>query len=182
MKRLFIISFFFLASIVAIAQGKYIDKQGVIVFEASEKTFEPVKAKNTAVTAILDTSTGEIASLALLKEFMFKNALMQEHFNENYMESDTYPKAIFRGKLIGFSSINLSNSSQNITLEGVLSLRGKEKAIKTQVAIIKKGKTILLSGKFEVKPQDFDIEIPKIVSKKIAKIIKVQFNFTLKEK
>ena len=89
------------------AQAKYIDKKGELTFEASEELFEPVKATNESVTVILNTETNEIASLALMKSFRFKNSLMEEHFNENYIESETYPKATFKGKL---SDFNFSDS------------------------------------------------------------------------
>ena len=71
------------------AQKKFIDKKGSIKFEASEKLFEPVEATNESTTAILNADTGEFASLALMKGFRFKNSLMEEHFNENYIESET---------------------------------------------------------------------------------------------
>ena len=70
------------------SQEKYLTKSGVLNFEASVEYFEEIKATNTNVTAILNTSNGQFAALALVKGFRFKNALMEEHFNENYAESD----------------------------------------------------------------------------------------------
>ncbi len=72
-------------------QEKKLTKTGTITFEASVPSFEEVKGKNTAVTCILNTSNGEIAALALMKGFRFKVALMEEHFNENYIESSKFP-------------------------------------------------------------------------------------------
>lgn len=169
----FIISF-------SIAQERFIDKKGVLIFEASEQTFEPVKAKNTSVTVILNPKTGEIASLALIKEFRFKNALMEEHFNENYMESDTYPKAIFKGKIVNFNLSELSKKEREFKIIGKIILHGKEKNIESTFFLSKKEQLIYIKGSFIVSPLDFDIKIPKIVRNKIAKQVRVFVNFKLK--
>ena len=84
MKQLTHIIVILLCSASVVAQSKYVDVNGTIAFEASEELFEPVKAENQSVTMILDTSTGKVAALALMKGFRFKNSLMEEHFNENY--------------------------------------------------------------------------------------------------
>ena len=168
-----------LGSISVNAQSKYIDKKGKIVFEASEKLFEEVKARTESATAILDLETNQIASLALVKGFRFKNSLMQEHFNENYIESDTYPKATFKGKLIDFEPSQLSETPSIVSVEGKMNLHGKEKDILTDLSIYKKENSIVVDGVFKVKPEDFDISIPKIVRNKIAKEVLVQINFNL---
>ena len=79
---------------------KMITRSGEIKFEASVPAFEPVAATNNSVSAVLDRSNGEFAALALMKAFKFKVPLMEEHFNENYIESSKYPKATFKGKII----------------------------------------------------------------------------------
>ena len=91
--------FFLLLGASTFAQQKYLTKTGQISFEASVPSFEEVAAKNNSVTAILNTENGEFAALVLVKAFRFKNALMEEHFNENYAESHLYPKATFKGKI-----------------------------------------------------------------------------------
>lgn len=160
----------------AVAQTKYLDKNGVIIFEASEKLFEEVKAVNESVTVIFNEETSEIASLGLIKGFHFKNSLMEEHFNENYIESGTYPKAIFRGKLVDY---NPNGSSNKATLKGTLEIRGKKKEIETSLNIQKANNMISMTGEFVVSPSDFDIEIPKIVRNKIAKEVTVKLDFKL---
>ena len=164
------------------AQGKYIDKKGEITFEASEELFEPVKATNESVTVILNTETNEIASLALMKGFRFKNSLMEEHFNENYIESETYPKATFKGKLLGFNFSEITENGTDVTVDGKIELRGKEKEITTTLTIKKSGDFIIIQGSFKVTPSDFDIEIPSIVKNKIAKEIIVSLDFKLSQK
>ena len=113
--------FVFFISIVGFSQVKYLTKSGVLNFEASVETFEEIKASNSNVTAIFNASNGEFAALALVKGFRFKNALMEEHFNENYAESDEFPKAIFKGKLTDFSLETIQNT---YTINGTFSFHG----------------------------------------------------------
>ena len=164
------------------AQEKYIDKNGIIIFEASEKLFEEVKATNESVTVILNTETNQIASLALMKGFHFKNSLMEEHFNENYVESEDYPKATFKGKFIDFNANDLNENSTEVSVEGVLELHGKQKQIYSKLIVQKIGNMVSMTGEFIVTPGDFDIKIPKIVRNKIAKEVIVKLNFKLKKK
>lgn len=162
------------------AQNKYLTKTGTINFEASVPAFEEVAAKNKSVTAILNTENGDIAALALVKGFRFKNALMEEHFNENYAESDKFPKATFKGKIKDF---NLENLKSSYTINGQLSFHGKTKAFENIAISISSEKDILsIQGTFSAKASDFDIEIPKIVSNKISEDIEVTFEFELHKK
>jgi len=160
-----------------IAQSKYLTKTGTLSFEASVPSFEEVKATNKAVTAILNTENGEFAALALVKAFRFKNALMEEHFNENYAESDDYPKAIFKGKIDGFV-IGKSSS-----IDGELSFHGKSKTYKDiRIQTKTDGEDIIMSGEFVANVSDFDIKIPKLVSNKLSEEAKINFEFRLKKK
>lgn len=158
---------------------RLVDKNGKVAFEASEALFEPVEAKNESVTAVLDTETNEIASLALIKGFRFRNSLMEEHFNENYIESETYPKAKFSGKLIDFNIADLGDAPQQVRVDGKLELHGKEKFINTHLDISKSGNALIIRGSFIVAPGDFDIDIPSIVKNKIAKEVKVSLEFNM---
>ena len=165
------------------AQSKYLDKNGVLIFEASEKLFEEVKAVNKSVTAIYNDETNEIASLALMKGFHFKNSLMEEHFNENYIESNTYPKATFKGTLVNFNAAeNFDADIIEVVVKGVLEVHGKQKEIETTLTMQKVDDTISMTGEFKVTPSDFEIEIPKIVRNKIAKEILVRLDFKLVKK
>lgn len=155
-------------------------KTGTINFEASVPSFEEVKAKNNAVTCIFNTNTGEIAALALMKGFRFKVALMEEHFNENYIESSKFPKATFKGKIENFNISDLGNSTKEYTLKGKLELHGKTKDITSTAKIKKNGSDIELKTAFNVNTDDFAIEIPSVVSKKVSKKVLVDCNFLLK--
>lgn len=164
----------------SMAQDKLITKTGTITFEASVPSFEEVKAKNSGASCVLNTKTGEIASLALLKGFRFKIALMEEHFNENYVESDKFPKATFKGKIENFNLDKITSTATNYTIKGKLELHGKVKDISI-TAKIKRGKDgIEIVSDFTINTDDFDIEIPSVVSKKVTKKVNVSFEFVLK--
>lgn len=181
MKKIFLLILFISFSLQTNAQDKFYTKSGKIVFESSVPSFEEVKATNNKVTAILK-SDGKIAALALMKGFRFKVALMEEHFNENYMESDTYPKAKFSGSILDFSISNLSERSKKYNISGKLTLRGVTKDISISSNIKKVSDIIFIESNFSVTPEDFNIKIPTIVRKKIAKKVDVSLSFELKKK
>lgn len=181
MKKLIYLIVFI--SINTFSQTKYLTKTGIINFEASVPSVEDVKAENKSVTAILNTDNGEFAALVFVKGFRFKNALMEEHFNENYAESDTYPKSTFKGKIIDFDLSNLKHQASSFVIKGELTFHGKTKQFDNLDILISKDDDIItISGSFKAKASDFDIKIPKIVSNKIAEDIEVSFNFPLKKK
>lgn len=146
---------------------KYGTKTGQIQFEASVPSFEAVGAQHNNVSAILNTETGEIAVLALVTGFRFKVALMEEHFNENYMESETYPKAVFRGVLKEFNADQKEGTSQ-YTLEGTISMHGVSQKLSVPIALKSEAGNYYLTSSFKLRPEDFEIDIPKVVANKIA--------------
>jgi hypothetical protein len=178
MKKIFL-SLLFLIGFNTFSQ-KTLTKTGKITFEASVPAFEEVKAKNEGVTCILNTANGEIASLALLKGFRFKIALMEEHFNENYIESDKYPKATFKGKIENFDIAKLTSTIKEYTIKGKLELHGKSKDITITAKIKKTDAGIQIVSDFNVNADDFDIDIPSMVSKKVSKKVNVDLDFLLK--
>lgn len=177
--KILLLAIFF--SFTTFAQDKYYTKSGTIIFESSVPSFEEVKATNDKVTAILK-SDGTIASLALTKAFRFKIALMEEHFNENYIESNQFPKATFSGKIVDFDISELSSSDKVFKIKGTLVIREikKEVAIESNIKLV--NDIIHLNANFSVTPEDFNIKIPSIVRKKIAKEVGVSLNFELKVK
>lgn len=181
MKQLFFM-LLLLMSISISAQSKYFTKTGITDFKASVEAFEPVEATNKSTTVILNTSNGDIAALLFVKAFHFEIALMEEHFNENYMDSDKFPKATFKGNIDGFNMDKLSNKVTALNLKGTLNIRGKEKAIETTANLSREDGKIMLVANFSVAPQDFDIDIPKIVRKKIAEQININLNYELVQK
>lgn len=169
-----------LIGIAGFSQSKLITKTGKITFEASVPAFEEVKAKNESVTCILNTENGEIATLALIKGFRFKIALMEEHFNENYIESDKYPKATFKGKVENFDISKIGMTFKEYTIKGKLEIHGKSKDISVTAKIKKTDSGLEIDSNFSVYADDFDIDIPSVVSKKVSKKVNIMLDFVLK--
>ena len=161
---------------------KYMTRTGQITFQASVPTFEPIKATNQGTTAILDTQNGELAVLALVRGFRFRVALMEEHFNENYIESDTYPKTSFRGKIVDFDVSKLMDNLQKFTLQGVLSLHGVNQNIEIPVLVGTQREQIKIMTDFSVRSEEYEIEIPKLVRKQIAEVVKISVDLSMNPK
>jgi len=173
MKNRILIFWILLISSQLFSQERYLTKEGYISF-FSHSLVEDIKADNYQVLSIIDKKTGEIAIQLLMKSFMFKKALMQEHFNQSYVESYKYPKATFKGFIINLKELDNQNGA--LEIKGILSIHGKEKeiSIKANVQILKD--QINLSGNFMVEVADFDIKIPIVVRNNIAKTIKITFD------
>ena len=151
-------------------------RNGQISF-LSETPMENIDAVNNEVTSLLNTENGELVFAVLIKSFHFERALMEEHFNENYMESDKIPKATFQGKITNLSGINFSkDGTYPATVEGDLTIHGvKQKIATTGTIQIEKGK-IVATSTFEVNVDDYKIEIPSLVADKIAKTLAIKVN------
>ncbi|WP_144214166.1 YceI family protein [Flavobacterium anhuiense] len=158
---------------------KLITKTGSIKFQASMPSYEEVAAENKSASAVLEQSTGDFAALVLIKGFRFKTALMEEHFNENYMESEKFSKATLKGKIDDFDISKISNTPKNFTLKGDLTIHGKTKPVTVTVKISKTANGVNAAGSFEAKPEDYGIEIPSLVRKKIADKVKIDYSFSL---
>jgi hypothetical protein len=161
---------------------KMITRSGEIKFEASMPAFEEVAAKNNTVSCILDTATGEIAVLALVKAFRFKVPLMEEHFNENYMDSDQLPKSTFKGKVASFDLSKLSTGKNTFDVEGDLTLHGVTKKVKSKITFVPSGDKLISTCSFKVKPADYSIKIPSVVKSKIAETVEINLKFELEKK
>ena len=178
MKKTVILALIFFAGNQVFSQ-KMMTRTGEIKFEASMPAFEEVAATNNTVSCILDESKGEIAALALVKAFKFKSPLMEEHFNENYIESSQFPKATFNGKIVGFDASKLSAAKTTFDLEGDLTIHGVTKKVKTKIMLGSNTGKVNVTSSFLVKPQDYNIEIPSLVKNKIAENVKISINFIL---
>jgi hypothetical protein len=178
MKKILIITMCLLVGNTIFSQ-KMMTRKGEIKFEASMPAFEEIAGTNSSVSCILDESTGDIVALGLVKSFKFKSPLMEEHFNENYMESTKFPKATFKGKISNFDAKKLSATKSTYDLEGDLTIHGVTKKIKTKINLVLSGGKITATSLFLVKPQDYDIEIPNLVKGKIAENVKVSIEFLL---
>lgn len=162
-------------------QTKYFTRNGFISF-LSESPLENIKAVNKQTSCIYDTQTNRIIAKVLIKAFTFKKALMQEHFNENYLESDKYPKASFKGKFVQQPDLSkINNSSEKVFFEGNLTIHGITKPLKSTALLSYKEEILYVKTNFLIKLEDFDIEIPSTVINNISKTIKVNVNFKLEK-
>ena len=163
------------------SQQFYTDK-GVTKFDGSKAAFEPIKATNNNTVSIIDSKTGQIAAVILISKFEFRLGLMQEHFNENYLESNVYPKSTFEGKIKDFNVLNLTETVMTHEITGNLTIKGMAKKIKTIAEISKLDNQIKIKSNFSVFLSDFGIKIPKIVFKKIDEEVKISLNFIYDKK
>ena len=161
------------------AQGKYLTKAGHISF-FSASIMEDIEARNDKVAAVFDLGTGQLAFSVPVHDFQFKRTLMQEHFNENYMESDKFPKATFTGQLVNAAQVlrQLPGGGQNVEAEGSLTLHGvTRKTIVTGTLQLRDGQLVVFAY-FNIAPADFAIDIPLLVREHIAKSVSVRINLT----
>ncbi|GAB3176912.1 YceI family protein [Telluribacter humicola] len=144
----------------------------------SETPAENITAVNKKTQAILNTSTGELAIRMNMRDFDFPNELMEEHFNENYIESEKYPTATFRGK-VDQTVDYTQNGTHEVTATGAFTVHGvtQNRTLKGQLVV--KDKAISISSDFEVALADHKIEVPKIVFMKIAQVIQVKARYQL---
>lgn len=152
---------------------KYMTKNGFIGF-FSHTPMEDIKGDNNQVAGVIDIATGDMVFQALVKSFHFDRALMEEHFNENYMESEKFPKATFKGKITNLSAVNFTkNGTYEVTVEGDLTIHNVTNKVtnKGTIEIITGG--INASSKFKIVPEDYKIEIPGVVREKISKDLEV---------
>jgi polyisoprenoid-binding protein YceI len=150
----------------------YMTKTGFVGFY-SKTPFEDIQAENNQVYAVLDPASHHIALALLMKGFIFPKELMQEHFNENYVESDKYPKATFSGICTGDMDLEKEGIYQ-VVIKGDLMLHGVTNPIETTAQLEVKNDRILATAMFKLKPENFNISIPGIVRDKIAKEIQVK--------
>ena len=156
------------------AQSKYFDKNCDVTF-LSSTPLEDIEGKNTSAVAVMDIASGAIEVSVLVKAFSFEKALLEEHFNENYMESEKFPKATFKGKIKNISEVKLTvDGTYPITLAGTLTMHGVSREITNAGTIKVKDGIMLANADFIVKPEDYNIEIPGMVKDKIAKEIAVK--------
>jgi hypothetical protein len=173
MKKIILIAtaFFLLQS--SFAQKRYFTKTGSISFRAGT-AIEDIDGINKSSTCVFDVTTGAIQFMLLVKGFEFKSALMMEHFNENYMESEKYPKSTFTGKITNLDKINFQkDGTYSATVKGILELHGVKKEVETTGTFKVTGETVLSNADFSVVLEDYKIEIPGLVKDKISKTAKI---------
>lgn len=154
---------------------KYMTQSGTIKF-FSETPVENIEAVNNQVSTVLNAENGELVFSLLIKAFVFEKALMQEHFNEKYMESDQFPKSTFKGKLLDFSLDQLSSEFTDFKVKGELTIHGVTKEIEIVAQLKLDGDQIVAKSNFTVEVADYEIKIPSAVRENIAKTIEITVN------
>lgn len=164
----------FLCTKVFSQNKEFIERQGEVTF-FSYTSVENIQAKNTQTLSLFNAKTNEIAVQILMRAFIFKKTLMHQHFNESYIESDLYPKATFEGKIENF---NASESTQTRFIKGNFTFRNISKPIEIKAKIVKTDSdSYTIEGGLDVLIDDYNINIPALLSPNISKKIEVTFNF-----
>jgi len=179
MKYVFIFLAVFLSVTHTEAQN-FFTKNGKISF-FSKTSLENIEAVNNQVVSVFNNRNGEMAFSVLINGFLFKKSLMQEHFNENYMESEKYPKAGFKGTVADMGKIDfIKDGTYAVSVTGDLTIHGITNKITVPGTITVKGGNISAETTFKVFPQDYKIVVPKLVENNISKSIeiKVDCNYT----
>jgi polyisoprenoid-binding protein YceI len=177
MMRKYFFWVLFLVVALSTSAQKYVTEKSVITF-FSDATIENIAAKNEKANSMFNTETSEIAFSVPIREFQFDKKLMQQHFNEKYMESDKFPKSTFSGKMIGFN--NTSTGIQQVQAEGKLTIHGVTMMVNIPGTAEIQASKILLKSKFIVKLEDYKIKVPQILWQNIAEQIEVTVDFTYK--
>ena len=161
------------------AQGKYMTKTGLISF-FSASIMEDIEARNNKVAAVFDATTGQMAFAVPIREFQFKRTLMQEHFNENYMESEKYPKATFTGQVVNAAQVMklLTTGAQNVEVEGQMTLHGVSHKVAVSGTLQVRDGQLVIFAYFNIAPADYAIDIPLLVREHIAKSVSVRVSLT----
>lgn len=183
MKKLnvILIALFISAITASTAQTRYFSRSGNISFYSSAP-LEKIEAHNTSANSVLDASTGQIEFAVLMKAFGFEKALMEEHFNENYVESDKYPKSTFKGKIDNISSVDFTKDGvYPVNVSGKFTLHGITKDITSPGTIEIKNGAVKAASEFNILIADYGIEIPKLVAEKIAREVKITVDVTYQE-
>ena len=183
MKKIMIFVALVLLGTTANAQ-KYFTRDAKVKFDATATTSpEKIEGMSSSGTCVLDVATGNMQWAVLIKGFQFEKYLMQEHFNENYMESDQFPKATFSGKITNLSEINFSkDGTYNAVVSGQITVHGVTKDFTGNGALTVSGGKIKLNAGFSLLLSDYKIAIPSLVSDKIAKEAKVLIDAPLELK
>ena len=152
---------------------KYFTRDGQITF-TSETPMEKIEADNQKATSVLDVQSGQLEFAVLVKGFQFEKALMQEHFNENYMESSKFPKASFKGMVAEMDRVDLSkDGTYPVSVKGDMTIHGVTQPVSTEGQIMVKGGTVSAHASFALAPEDYGIKIPGMVRDNIAKSLQV---------
>ncbi len=175
-----IIALFFLSVLMlnTQAQDKFLTKTGNIKFY-SHTLVEDITAEIDNAGSIINSETGEVIISLTMINFDFEKKLMQEHFNENYVESEKYPKSGFKGSITNNDEVDYGKKgTYKVTVKGDMTIHGVTNTLSTEgtIEVVKGG--IVAKTTFKLNPEDYDIKIPKIVRNKIANDLEITVNMS----
>jgi polyisoprenoid-binding protein YceI len=180
-KNMILVLAFLMTASLSFAQDKYFTKTGKVEF-FSKASMEDIEAKNKTVTAVIDSKTGALQFAIQMKGFEFEKKLMQEHFNENYVESDKFPKSEFKGTITNNSEINYTKEgSYPAKVKGKLTIHGVTKDIETTGTIKVDGENLKAESSFDILLSDYNVKIPAVVKEKISNSIKITIDTKLEK-
>ena len=172
-----LLAFLLLAALPAGAQTRFQFGSSTVTFFSSAP-LEDIEAVNKGSRAVIDWDKRSFLIAIPIKSFQFHSGLMQEHFNENYLESDKYPECTFRGTFSG--NVDLSRDGDYpVTADGDLTLHGVTKKRTIPATIKVRNGQASVYSKFQIRIADHKISIPKMVFKKIAEVVDVTVNAQL---
>lgn len=183
MKKIYSVLFLllFFIGVSDVFSQNYITRNGMIRFY-SEAPLENIEAINRQVSSIVNAETGEFVFRVVMRSFNFEKALMQEHFNENYVESHKYPNATFQGLITNIDEINFSeNGEYEVDVEGALTIKNKTHTISETGTFVINDDEVLGTCRFMIKVADYDIKIPTAVIDNIAEEVEVTVEIPLKK-
>lgn len=164
----------------ALAQTRYIDRSGNASFFSSAP-MEDTKAATDQAVSVIDLKTGDVVATLLMRSFNFRKALMQEHFNENYVESNKYPKATFKGKVTNIEELDVKKDGKyTLDVTGDITIHGVTKPVHVKADAVVENGVIKTNAVFPLAVKDFDIEIPRLVVMNIAEQVEVTVAFNYK--
>lgn len=175
--RVCVFTLYLIGSISLANAQKYKSDFSIVSF-FSDATVEDIKAENSKAVSLFNSATGDIAFSISISDFEFEKSLMQEHFNEKYMESDKYPKASFQGVLGGFDLA--SEGEQKVTATGKLTIHGVTKEVSIPGVFISKKNQLETSATFMIQLADYKVKIPQLMWQNIAEAVEVTIRFRYK--
>jgi len=162
------------------AQSRFIDRGGYASFFSSAP-MEDIKAESRQVVTIFDIKDGKIVASMLMRSFNFRKALMQEHFNENYIESHKYPKASFTGTVTNIDEVDLTQAGRyTLDVTGEITLHGVTKPLQLKAEVVVAEGSLQARAVFPLSVKDFEIEVPRLVVDNIAEVVEVTIAFNYK--
>lgn len=173
MKKLLLFSLLIASFSFSLNAQKYFVRDGKISFH-SHTPIEKIEAHNNNATSVIDAESGKMEFAVLIKAFQFEKALMQEHFNENYMESSQFPKAKFKGQIVNIADIDFGeDGTYTADVNGQLTIHGVTQEVSVVGTFVVANGQLSAKSSFNVLVADYGIKIPAVVRENIAKEVEI---------